>query len=502
MKRMLMSLGVVLASHLIGQAQETSGRPAALGLPRATLGLPRAASDSTPQVVPTQHVEKALPASIPPIVRAQETAPPSPYSFISPPKQMPNRVSVVDENKTDPKVEPINPPVVSSPIASGPAISTTVNAEEPLFAMGETTSPFFNRERWKVSSEYIMWWTNGFATPPLVTTGPAASDGIIGQTGVSVLFGNQEMGSNLQNGYRFGFTRWCGERWGIDGRFYFLGRTGDQVSFSSDTISMLARPFNDINPVRNFSEVIASPGVLTGGVIVESTSYAWGADISGRRKLYEGCFFNVDALIGYRYMNLTETLTITERSVRTDSTSVAPFVDANGTIHGGASFDNFRTSNRFNGGQIGLAGEVTRGRWVFDMRASIAFGVTQGSVDIDGGQTLYYTNGNSVTSRGGLLALDSNIGHHTSQHFAVIPEATFNIGYNITPRCRIFVGYNVIYWSHVLRPGNQIDTTIDSTRIPNFGNTNATLTTGRPGWAANYSDYFAQGLNFGLTFRW
>ncbi len=504
MKRFLLTISVVLGSNWIGHAQEPGGRPATLGVPRATLGLPRPASDTGSLVIPTQHTETAVPSFLAPAIPKQLVSSLSPYSFVDVPRKMPDKAAVADENASDPKTAPPNPPVVSTPIAQGPVMSAPmVCADEPLFALPENAPPFINQERWKFTHEYLMWWSNGYATPPLLTTGPATSDGIIGQPGVSVLFGNQALGSNLHNGYRFGFTYWCGPCWGVDGRFFTLGATGDKTSFSSDTISMLARPFNDINPVGANSEVIASPGVLTGGVIFSNSSYAWGADINARRKLYQGCVFNIDGLIGYRYMNLTESMEITERSVRPNPTSVAPFVDANGTIHGAAAFDSFRTSNRFNGGQFGLAMECNKGRWTFDLRTTVAFGVTQASVDIDGGQTLYYTNGNSVTSRGGLFALDSNIGHHTSQHFAVIPEATFNIGYNITPRCRIFVGYNVIYWSQVLRPGNQIDTAIDSTRIPNFGNTNATLTTTpHPSWAANYSGYFAQGLNFGFTFKW
>jgi hypothetical protein len=118
-------------------------------------------------------------------------------------------------------------------------------------------------------------------------------------------------------------------------------------------------------------------------------------------------------------------------------------------------------------------------------------------VDIDGGQT---------------VLLHEQKQHHQSRRPAgsrftsVIhvklcrdTELTFNIGYNI-PR-RMFRGIQLITGP---RCGwKSIDTSIDSTRIPNFGNTNATLTTTtRPTWIANYSDYFAQGLNFGLHFKW
>jgi hypothetical protein len=484
MKRMLLGLSLVLSCNLIGQAQEPVDRPAALGQPGATLGLPRPASDGN-TIVPTQHAEVALPALIPPVIRSEETTPQLPGFVADVPKPMPSQPGISEDKKP----EMLHAPIVSS--------------EEPLFQIPANAPPFINRERLRVSTEYLMWWSSGFATPALLTTGPAASDGILGQSGVSLLYGNQSTGSSLQNGSRFSFTYWVGERWGIDGRYFFLSGAGKTNPFSSDTISELARPFTDINPARSFSEVIASPGVLTGGVIISTSTKLWGADLNARRKFYQGCNSYIDGLIGYRYMNLTEELNITERSIRINPTSVAPFVDPNGTIHGAAAFDKFRTTNHFNGGQIGLAFGVNRGRWDVDVRTSIAFGVTAAAADINGGQTVYYTNGNSVTTRGGLLALDSNIGHHSSSRLSVIPEATFNVGYNITPRWRVFVGYNFIYWSSVLRPGNQIDTTLDSARIPNFGNTNAVITSNpRPTWSPNYSGYFAQGVNFGLTFKW
>ena len=70
---------------------------------------------------------------------------------------------------------------------------------------------------------------------------------------------------------------------------------------------------------------------------------------------------------------------------------------------------------------------------------------------------------------GGLLALPgANIGRYTQSKFAVVPEAGVKIGYHLTPNLRLAVGYNFLYLSSVLRPGDQIDTGLDVTRIPNF----------------------------------
>ncbi|MGL4421020.1 MAG: BBP7 family outer membrane beta-barrel protein, partial [Gemmataceae bacterium] len=105
-----------------------------------------------------------------------------------------------------------------------------------------------------------------------------------------------------------------------------------------------------------------------------------------------------------------------------------------------------------------------------------------------------------------------NIGNFSRDRFAVLPELGLNIGYHITPHCRIFVGYNFLYLSNVLRPADQIDTGLDVTRIPfftqasgsNVGNiTNAQrLSNVRPVVPFRESDFFAQGVNVGLQFTW
>ena len=167
--------------------------------------------------------------------------------------------------------------------------------------------------------------------------------------------------------------------------------------------------------------------------------------------------------------------------------------------------DSFRTENRFHGGQVGLTGEVRRGRWYVDGRASIAFGTVFQRADVGGGQQLLFANGAVGQYQGGLLAVPgANIGAFTQNKFAVAPEVSLNFGYHLTPNMRVFVGYNFLYLSSVLRPGNVIDTNIDAARIPNFvvpGNP-APLPFPRPQPQFNTTDFFAQGINWGVQWTW
>jgi len=67
---------------------------------------------------------------------------------------------------------------------------------------------------------------------------------------------------------------------------------------------------------------------------------------------------------------------------------------------------------------------------------------------------------------GGLLAVNGNMGTFTRDTFSVIPELNVNVGFNITRMVRLFGTYNIFYWSSVARPGESINSRIDSRLVP------------------------------------
>jgi hypothetical protein len=64
----------------------------------------------------------------------------------------------------------------------------------------------------------------------------------------------------------------------------------------------------------------------------------------------------------------------------------------------------------------------------------------------------------------------------------------------------VFVGYNFLYCSNILRAGDQIDTTLDvnAATFPITQRPGAT----RPAPKFEDSGFWAQGINFGLHFTW
>lgn len=85
----------------------------------------------------------------------------------------------------------------------------------------------------------------------------------------------------------------------------------------------------------------------------------------------------------------------------------------------------------------------------------------------------------------------------------MVPEATLNLGANVTRNLTAFVGYNFLYANHVLRPGNQIDRQVNPDQVPGFGGTTGVFAgPARPQPLLNDSDFWAQGINFGLLLRY
>ena len=105
------------------------------------------------------------------------------------------------------------------------------------------------------------------------------------------------------------------------------------------------------------------------------------------------------------------------------------------------------------------------------------------------------------TVAGGTYALSTNSGNHSQTQLAVVPEVTFKVGYDVTPHCRLLLGYDFLYISNVTRPGTQIDHTLNISQSPPFGGSAHTLVgPAEPVFSFSRSDFWAQGINFGLQF--
>ncbi len=358
-----------------------------------------------------------------------------------------------------------------------------------------------NRPRIWGYAEYLLWVPQNQSLPPLVTVSPAgtplASAGVIGPSTTAVAFDrfSDPARSGMRLGGGFYFTR--DALWGADFNYWFLAPWSRDFTAASTGGPIVGRPFTEIGPVGAgpAAELVAFPGLLAGSVNVHSYQNLWGLDTNLRRQLWCGPNGFLDLLLGYRHLTLTEHLDINENLTVTGAPGA---VGTNILIS-----DRFHTSNNFNAPQIGLAGQWNFApRWYLAGSVKLAMGVNHQTVDINGTTVFNIPGVATVPQSGGLLALPTNIGSRSADRFAVLPEVGLKLGYNITPNLSVYAGYDFLYISSVVRPGAQIDPTLNSSQRPNAFGPQPLVGAARPASLFAGQDFWVQGFNFGLLYRY
>jgi hypothetical protein len=389
--------------------------------------------------------------------------------------------------------------VIQTSLAGSPyPVAQPVEAfADPASIAGEEAVPTAS---FYLRGEYLLWRTKADQVPPLVTTSSNPNDfGFLGNPTTQVLFGGGNLDRNTSQGGRITagyYLDECGQT-ALEVSGFILGQESARFMASSAQYPVIARPFFNLNQNQEFSQLVAFPGVSTGNVQINAPSRMWGAEANLRCNLCSDCNCKVDALGGFRYLDLNESITIQE-NLQGLAGAPAPFTNARTTV-----VDRFATHNQFYGGQVGLDAELRRGRWSLDLLGKVALGDTHQRLTIDGSEQIVAANGTVSNFRGGLLALPSNIGRYNRDRFSVVPEVGISLGYQLTEHLRLSVGYNFLYWTNVLRPGNQIDRVVDVTQIPNFNIAGVNpVGQNRPAVPFKESDFWAQGLTVGIEFRY
>lgn len=370
-------------------------------------------------------------------------------------------------------------------------------------------------DRLQFQAEYLLWWMTAAQYPALATTTSApgavpslaAGNGFLGDPTTSVLLGDGTIGGRQRQGLRLRAGWWfddCGTC-GIDASYFVLGRKTDTFSYTSDASGspVITRPFfaPNVNPITGqiigeTGEIVAFPNFSAGTLTVQTASSLWGADLNFRRACARSCDFESFWFAGFRFLSLSDSLQITEY-INTLPGNAADPLGTQVVVQ-----DQFQTRNRFYGAQVGGSIERNRNRVSIGMRGSLALGTTHQEVTIDGAQLRNRPGIPPATFQGGLLAAGPNLGSFTSNHFSVVPEATFNIGYWLTPNMKVYAGYNVLYWSNVVRPGDSIDRVVDVTFVPNPPPGIAASGLNRPQPQFQQSSLWVQGIQLGMEWRW
>jgi hypothetical protein len=367
------------------------------------------------------------------------------------------------------------------------------------------SGPCFEGHFW-FNAEYLLWWLQeGPLTTPLLTTGPPATLGVLGQPGVTPLFGDSGLDYGEFSGGRFtvGIAHPT-EIVGIEAVGLFLLRQDINFRVASDAAGnpVIARPFFAANRGVNNVELVAFPGAFSGDAEISSSSRVTGAEVNGLLALFGTCRFSMDVLAGFRYLNLDEELTIFKFSTILPNGISAingfPLLSPSTT----AVTDSFATRNQFYGGQLGVQTELRCCGLFLHLAGKCALGSTAQKLVINGETTATIDGAVTRTVPGGLLALESNIGTYHHQQLSFIPEVQATVGYQVCNCLRAYVGYNFLYWSDVARPGAQINRASNETRIPTSLIFGPLVGENQPLLNYQRSSVWMQGLYFGLALRY
>jgi hypothetical protein len=358
-------------------------------------------------------------------------------------------------------------------------------------------------DRFWASANYTLSWIRSerLATP-LVTTGSAADlhPGALDQPGTVVLLGDHmnfgsfsgirgEVGAFLDEDDHFSLE--------LGGWIVFPEHSTFSLNSDAGGNPIITRPIFNLNAGREAAFLDAFPGVAAGGVAVDVESKLWGAEVNSR---YHWCpceHLRADALLGFRYLRLEESLTVNDHLSPLENNVLrfqGAFVNPPNSL---ADFDRFHSDDYFYGMQVG-GGVRWDEEWFFvGAFGKAAFGATHQTYDINGATTLITPGGNQ-TATGGILALPTNIGQHDHTVFGFVPEVGLNVGFKVSPHVDLTAGYSFLYWNQVARPGDTLDRNVNTSQVPtdiSFGQGGGQA---RPVVRFNGDSFWVSTLTFGV----
>lgn len=372
-------------------------------------------------------------------------------------------------------------------------------------------------DRWWAEVDYLRWRARGYDVPALVTQSPVGTaPAVAGRLpGAEILFGDGSLAGDWRDGGRARLGWWA-----VDGQFVgyqaeYFGLNGQEANFTASSTAagpLLARPFFNTAVGAEDASLISGPGLtidlgqgpftydVDGTINVSASSDIHSFALTRRHVLWTDFERNIrtDWLLGYRYFRLDEGINITDVVTLNNPSGglVAP-----GTLI--RRVDEFDATNDFHGGEVGLSGEIHRGRWSLNMLGKLGIGNTEQSVNVRGntavnpGGVLGFVESPGL---GGFLAQPGlNIGSQVRNAFTLMPEAEMAVAFQVNDYISLKLGANAVYVNRVARPGNQIDRNLNPTFFPPANNP-----TGDPAPASKFDQTYLllYGFNAGVEVRW
>jgi hypothetical protein len=348
--------------------------------------------------------------------------------------------------------------------------------------------------------DYLLFWFKPVClNVPVVTIGNPAQQvpGALGQPGTQIA-----TGGNPPFHFDFGGTS-GGELtlgWLNSDRSFGVEVNGLLMDTGAASQGFVAGPNGSPNsylayqaPDNSFKALpFTVPGSITGSSTAIGSTHLWGVEANALLP------FNIDRgfcggsmygafLVGGRYLDLTDRDKITNTlSLVANPNAFAIGMDEN------------ITRNQFYGPQVGETLGLTWGSFSLENTLKLAAGLTHQVRVSEGAPLIFSTASSTLLVPGPLINLPSNIGRETADRVTLVPEIDVRARLRLNSWCTATLGYKLIYWNKVLCPGDQMDPLVNVTQLPGMG-----PVTGPPDPKPLFvhTDYFAQGLEAGVEFR-
>jgi len=419
----------------------------------------------------------------------------------------------------DGSAAPWLPPAASAAPAPGAA-----SLDDGPCGCLDNASPF--PYRFYASAEYLLWRIKGGDLPSMASSQAAGviNVGAGGATTMLPVFvqqsaglpGSDSQGRGDHSGGRFTAGYWFDpdQNFGIEASVFFLqprsstfvnssnNATGSSLFTVNTGLSVLtSQAIPGLGVSVPTSQPVVFLGQSAGSIAATSTTNLYGGEINARSTCVTFGSARLGGLLGFRELSFNEDLTLAGTgtvSLASSMPNLIAVTNAQGTspVSTFSTFDSIRTRNTFYGGQAGVDLFVPCRWFFFQGRVKGAIGAMHEEATVLG-----LTTSPSGQFAGGLLSSPGDLGRHTRTKIAFIPEANLKMGVFVTSRLTAFVGYDALYVTDVIRPGDQSRPSSGTTTVTVAGTSNQT-SLGQQSFGFAGTHVWAQGFNFGLQFQY
>lgn len=393
------------------------------------------------------------------------------------------------------------------------------------------------KNKYWIDADYLLWFIKDNPVPvPLITKASFADPlpGAIGQPHTRVVLGKHSIDMGMMQGFDADAGMWIKRRIGIEGGYFLLPTVSESKSLHTSGQPGSPNypvPIFDVSGVFGLNGVPGETIFILPGPIEEDPGFVakyrlelksrlQGAELNAIYRMIDKKSFQLKWHGGFCWFELQEKLSF---KGKTHAAAHSTFGNAFYNIA-----DRFDTTNDFLAGQLKIDASYQTKRWHLEAALKGALGAVlqkvkvEGSSKTSGGNLFFLTQGTAnKTLHGGIFSEPSNIGSHHKNPMAWGFETKVQTGFELGKHLEIHVGYSFLWISKVLRPGNQIDRKINSTRTALADASRATVGSGpgpipfggppgpapaprgphRPKVPFHSSTFWAQGLNAGIEFH-